>query len=699
MMSRYIWVYAMAVMAVVLGPTRTRAVPVASQPSPRGQVRSGVSGSLVKVTLADREKCQPGDVAPAVRVNTTVRVANLREEMDKYNLTAYIIPSGDEHQSEYVAKADERRKYISGFSGSSGLALVTLSAQALWTDGRYFLQAEDELDCAWIIMKEGLEGVPTVLEWLKELPMGATVGADPRLIGAQTWQSYAEELEGVGIDMLGIGTNLVDVIWEEDGRPPYVQDPVFVHEIEFAGKSWQDKVADVRGEMSAAEADVLVLTALDEVAWLLNLRGSDIPYNPVFRAYVAISTSSVDLFLPESKTTESVEEHLSVNECSEQQCVTIHDYASILDYLKDSPAEKIMVPGSYAYSGGASYAIYSAVEESARVTSTSPVLLMKARKNEVEIAGMKNAHLKDAVALCDFLRFLEKEITAGANVWTEISAATELRSFRAAQEDFVGLSFASISAYSSNGAVIHYEPTDATDRQIGTGSLFLLDSGAQYKDGTTDVTRTMHYGEPTDEQIEAYTRVLAGHVDLASVVFPEGTTDTRLDVLARRHLYEIGLDYRHGTGHGIGMFLGVHESLSPAYEPGYFDSNEPGFYKDNEYGIRLENIMVTVRKTTPYTFDKPSLGFEPVTLVPFERKLINETLLSRKQCEWLNNYHATVLQLVGDELNAQGKGESYEWLEEKTRPLCAGALGVSASSSFFLIVSALLVVLRSQFLF
>ncbi|XP_047476476.1 xaa-Pro aminopeptidase 1-like [Penaeus chinensis] len=679
MTFRYIWLYAVAVVVVIPYPTETCVVPMTSQLSPRGQERS--AESLVKVTLADREKCQPGDMVPAVRVNTTLRVANLREEMNNYNLTAYIIPSGDEHQSEYVAKADERRKYISGFSGSSGLALVTLSAQALWTDGRYFLQAEDELDCAWMLMKEGMEGVPTVLEWLKELPMGATVGADPRLIGAQTWLSYAEELEGMGIDMLGIDTNLVDLIWEEDGRPPYVQDPVFVHEMAFAGKSWQDKVADVRGEMSAAEADILVLTALDEVAWLLNLRGSDIPFNPVFRAYVAISTTST--------------------ECSEQQCVTIHDYASILDYLQDSPAQKIVVPGSYAYSGGASYAVYSAVKESARVASTSPVLLTKARKNEVEIAGMKNAHVKDAVALCDFLRFLEKEITDGANVWTEISAATELQSYRAAQQDFMGLSFASISAYGSNGAVIHYEPTDATDKALGTGSLFLLDSGGQYKDGTTDVTRTMHYGQPTDAQIEEYTRVLAGHVDLASVVFPEGTTDTRLDVLARRHLYEIGLDYRHGTGHGIGMFLGVHESLSPAYEPGYFDSNEPGFYKDDAYGIRLENIMLTVTKTTPYTFDKPSLGFEPVTLVPFEAKLINQTLLSRKQCDWLNNYHATVLQVIGDELHAQGKQETHDWLVEKTRPLCVASLGLSASSSSSkcLVVLALLVVLRNQILF
>lgn len=617
--------------------------------------------------------------------------------MNKYNLTAYIIPSGDEHQSEYVAQADERRKYISGFSGSSGLAVVTLSEQALWTDGRYFLQAEDELDCAWILMKEGMEGVPTVVEWLKELPLGATVGADPRLMGAQTWHSYAEELEGLDINMLAVETNLVDVVWEEDGRPTYVPDAVFVHEIKFAGKSWQDKVADVRGEMSAAEVDMLVLTALDEVAWLLNLRGSDIPYNPVFRAYVAVSTTSVDLFLPENKTTEAVEEHLKVNECSQEQCVTIHDYASILDFLRDSPAQKVMVPGPYSYSGGASFAVSSAVRESARVTATSPVLLMKARKNEVEIAGMKNAHVRDAVALCDFLRFLEEEITAGERTWTEISAATELESLRAAQKHYVGLSFASISAYSSNGAVIHYEPTDATDRAIGTDSLFLLDSGGQYKDGTTDVTRTMHYGEPTEEQIEAYTRVLAGHVDLASVVFPEGTADTRLDVLARRHLYEVGLDYRHGTGHGIGMFLGVHESLSPVYEPGYFESNEPGFYKDNEYGIRLENIVVAVRKNTKYTFDKPSLGFEPVTLVPFESKLINGTLLSRKQCEWLNNYHATVLQVVGEELHAQGKHETHAWLVSKTQPLCAGCLAVS--SSLLLVVSAVLAASRVQLLF
>nr|XP_027220266.1 xaa-Pro aminopeptidase 1-like [Penaeus vannamei] len=332
---------------------------------------------------------------------------------------------------------------------------------------------------------------------------------------------------------------------------------------------------------------------------------------------------------------------------------------------------------------------------------------MKARRRtRSRSQEMKNAHVRDAVALCDFLRFLEEEITAGERTWTESSAATELESLRAAQKHYVGLSFASISAYSSNGAVIHYEPTDATDRAIGTDSLFLLDSGGQYKDGTTDVTRTMHYGEPTEEQIEAYTRVLAGHVDLASVVFPEGTADTRLDVLARRHLYEVGLDYRHGTGHGIGMFLGVHESPtqiriygteSHPFYPGYFFSDEPGFYKDNEYGIRLENIVVAVRKNTKYTFDKPSLGFEPVTLVPFESKLINGTLLSRKQCEWLNNYHANSPASCRRGVARQGKHETHAWLVSKTQPLCAGCLAVS--SSLLLVVSAVLAASRVQLWF
>ncbi|ROT63461.1 hypothetical protein C7M84_018673 [Penaeus vannamei] len=614
-----------------------------------------------EVTLGERKQCGDDDQGPFTRVETAARcvagrsglglecawlaywVAMLRAEMASEDLEAYIIPTDDEHQfnesglllvytsgssiwrsgrsinsvnedlrgraSEYVADADKRRQYISGFSGSAGTAVVTMEQLALWTDGRYFLQADDELDCNWLLMKQKNPGkakskrslrhfrnvppgssatdpstapcpqVPKMMDWLKQtLIPGSRVGADPRLIGADTWKKFAEELEKAEIVMVPLERNLVDAIWPVTERPPYSQDPIYVHELQFAGKRWEDKVAEVRIEMEKEGADLLVLTALDEVAWMLNLRGNDIPYNPANRLLLAscrppflsstkevmvVGRDSVELYIPGGKITPTVDNHLRVNQCGDQECVVINEYTAILNRLRalevTNGVNKVMMGKKYSYSGGASYAIYSAVPEEKRVVATSPVLLMKARKNPTEVQGMIHSHVKDAVALCDFLAFLEREI-GDSKYWSEISAAEKLTEYRAQQKDFMGISFTTISAYGANGAVVHYHPKPETNRQISNTSLYLLDSGGQYKDGTTDVTRTMHYGEPTPYQIETYTRVLMGAIDLAMLVVPEGTGDSDVDIVARRYLYEVGLDYRHGTGHGIGHFLNVHEA-------------------------------------------------------------------------------------------------------------------------------------------
>ncbi|XP_064108547.1 uncharacterized protein LOC135216931 isoform X1 [Macrobrachium nipponense] len=645
---------------------------------------SGVSRRrfIREVTLHERSNCTSGEIQPRIRVDTSERVAALRQQMLLKGFDAYIVPSDDEHQSEYVSAHDERRKYITGFSGSAGTAVVTRERQALWTDGRYFLQADDQLDCNWLLMKQKNEGVPKMTEWITQnLVTGSKVGADPRLIGAETWKVYAEELAEADIELVALETNLIDLIWPAEERAPHSTSPLMVHELKFAGRRWEDKVADVRTEMEKHNADLLVLSALDEIAWLLNLRGDDIPFNPVFRSYVLIGKRSMDVYLPHGKITPAVDHHLKVNQCNGQECVRISDYLSVLDHLRalklKNEVKKVMLPSKFSYSGGVSFAVYSAVPEDKRIMATSPVLLMKARKNRVESQGMKNAHIKDAVALCDFLSLLEMEVKDG-KYWDEFSAAQKVEEFRSQQKDFVSTSFATISAFGSNGAVIHYHPQRETNKQIDNTSLYLLDSGGQYKDGTTDVTRTMHYGEPTPYQVETYTRVLQGAIDLASLVFPEGTGDTNIDIMARRHLYEVGLDYRHGTGHGIGMFLNVHEAPIQVriygteehkFEVGHFFSDEPGFYQDNEFGIRLETILTVVNKETPYEFDKNSLGFEPVTLVPFEENLINFTMLTSKQCQWLNNYHAHVRDIVGRELIAQGRKRGYDWLISKTERL------------------------------
>ncbi|KAK8724909.1 hypothetical protein OTU49_010972 [Cherax quadricarinatus] len=638
-----------------------------------------------EVTLSERSFCGDDidvDNSPLTRVNTTDRVAQLRIQMMKSGFDAYIIPTDDEHQSEYVAPADKRRQYISGFSGSAGTAVVTRDHQALWTDGRYFLQADLQLDCHWLLMKQKNAGVPKMVDWLRQkLVPGSKVGADPRLIGAKTWISYAEDLAKSDIELIGEETNLVDLVWPLEERPPYSEDPIFIHELQYAGKRWEEKIADVRTEMVKEGADLMVITALDEIAWLLNLRGNDIPYNPVFRSYVILGRDSVDLYIPKEKITPAVDNHLHVNQCGGQECVTINEYTAVLNRLRalkvHNSVKKVLLGAKYSYSGGASYAVYSAVPEEMRSLVTSPVLLMKARKNMVEVKGMKNAHIKDAVALCDFLAFLEYEVIDG-KYWSEISASEQLREYRSQQDDFMGNSFVTISAFGSNGAVMHYQPMQETNKQITNTSLYLLDSGGQYKDGTTDVTRTMHYGDPTPFQIEAYTRVLMGAIDLAMLIFPEGTGDTDVDIMARRHLYEVGLDYRHGTGHGIGMFLNIHEapiqvriygSEEHKFEVGHFFSDEPGFYQDNDFGIRLESILTVVPQATPYHFDKQSLGFEPVTLVPFEPNLINVSMLTSKQCHWINTYHVRVRDVIGMELMNQGRSRGYDWLLTKTEPI------------------------------
>ncbi|XP_063592156.1 xaa-Pro aminopeptidase 1-like [Penaeus indicus] len=672
------------------------------------------------VTLDDRNNCQPGDPQPPNRVDTAERVARLRQEMANNGLNAFIVPTDDDHQSEYVGESDKRRKYISGFSGSAGTAVVLMEEQALWTDGRYFLQADDQLDCNWLLMKAYMSGTPTILQWLKDsLPSGARVGADPTLTSADTWLSYANSLAADNIDLVPVTPNLVDLIWTD--RPPYPSDPAFPLELKFTGKSWEEKVLEVRDEMRSTGTDVLVASALDEVAWLLNLRGSDIPFNPVFRSYALVTMNSVELFTPAEKVSAEVEEHLHVNQCEAMMCVTIQNYDDIfprLSSFEDDPlVSKIRISSSYSFTSGASYAIYNAVPASKRDQAASPILFMKGRKNEVESQGMMNAHLKDAVALCDFLALLENEVPASkrdqaaspilfmkgrknevesqgmmnahlkdavalcdflalleneviaGTYWDELSAVAKSEEFRSQQQDYLSLSFETISASGPNAALIHYSPSPETNRQIDDQSTYLLDSGAQYKDGTTDVTRTLHFGVPTSFQIEAYTRVLMGAMDFASMVFPVGFSLGDIDILARRPLYEAGLDYRHGTSHGIGMCLFVHESANTAYEINFFGSDEPGYYEDGEFGIRLETTLKVVHKETPHDFVSPVLGFEPVALVPFEPKLINTTLLSRQQCEALNAYHATVRDVVGNELKNQERFEGYDWVIRKTEPL------------------------------
>lgn len=610
--------------------------------------------------------------------NTTGILSRLRTLMKGLPepIQAYIIPSGDAHQSEYIAPCDCRRMYVSGFTGSAGTAVVTETKAALWTDGRYFLQAERQMDSNWTLMKMGLTTTPTQAEWLaKELPVGGKVGVDPYLMSLDAWKPMCKHLKSTGRSMLPVTQNMVDLVWDDQPDPP--TSSLLILSRDYTGKNWEDKVTAIRGKMKNEKCGALVVTALDEVAYLFNLRGSDIEYNPVFFSYAVITQDSVNLFISDDKLDASVNQHLQLNGSNglAKVKVTIHDYGAIGKFvagLSDSIDGKIWI------SSKSSYALSNSIPKTRRVELPSPIAQMKAVKNAVEIQGMRRAHIKDAVTLCEYFSWLEKEIPKGHI--TEVSAADKLEEIKKDQEDYVSLSFTTISSTGEHGAVIHYKPTEETDRVLTTEELYLCDSGAQYRDGTTDVTRTIHFGTPSDFEKECFTRVLKGHINLSSVVFPNGVKGHSLDTLARTALWEAGLDYMHGTGHGVGSFLNVHEgpcgissrvSLTDvALEEGMVLSDEPGYYEDGKFGVRIENLVVVKKAKTKNNFrDKGFLTFEPLTLVPIQTKMICPSLLSEREIEWLNTYHSTIRDVIGAELKRQGKQTALDWMLKETEPL------------------------------
>jgi len=620
-------------------------------------------------TLDDRQHCRN-------QIVTSERLSELRQQMNRFGVQAYIIPSDNAHQSEMVSARDHRREFISGFSGSAGTAVVTQQEAALWTDGRYFDQADLQLDCNWIAMKEGKAEVPKITEWLREVLTGDDrVAADPTLIGAETWNKWQKELGSVPFDALP--TNLIDEIWNEsNGRPPSNKQPAFILPLKYSGMRWQDKLDTLMDELVKLDVDSMVVTALDEVAWLLNIRGSDVPNEPMLMSYLFVSSRDTVLFADPDQIPPQLHTHLNSFNCARAKCVTIRPYDQFIDELKKLTelSSRVLVPRKYSYTGGSSFAVYQAIAAPKRVMKTSPVLMMKAKKNTIEVAGMKNAHLKDAVAVCDCFSQIDEEVPNGI-YWDELKISQSLLDYRAQQKDNRGASFETIGGFGANGAIIHYTTSIDTNVVIDNSSLLLVDSGGQYLDGTTDVSRTLHFGNATDEEKVSYTRVLMGHVDLARTVIPQSVKDTRIDILARNPLFLNGLDYLHGTGHGIGSFLSVHES--PTYigiggteenkfEENYFFTDEPGYYKSGHYGIRIESVFQVV----PAVFQTQLLNrfyrFQPVTLVPFELKLILPELLNSEQIRWINDYNTRVRHEVGNELLRQNRSRAYNWLIDRT---------------------------------
>ncbi|XP_011685228.1 PREDICTED: xaa-Pro aminopeptidase 1 isoform X2 [Wasmannia auropunctata] len=640
---------------------------------------------------AERLYCPANDGnQPVDRHDSSLQLRQLRSEMIRVAavqgpaLDGYIITSDDEHQSESVDPHDMRREFLTGFSGSAGKALVTIDKAVFWTDGRYHVQANHQLDCNWILMKQGEHNVPTLTEWLMqefENRSEVRIGANPKLISAFTWEAWENELANSSVRLVAVRNDLVDLIWQV-GRPEYNSHAAYPLADKYSGKPWQEKVQSIRLEMELSSADALVVTALDEIAWLFNVRGYDLPHTPVLRAYAIVTNASLHLYAPRHKILRSVDIHLKIDSCSHANCVKWHNYTDIWYDLKTMSQvwNTVWLPSPYGYSPGASKEIYNSIPPEKLLAKASPIIDLRAEKNKVEVEGMRRSHLKDAMAMCDFLAYMEEQYKLNSEGWDEMQVARVINEIRYEQGGNKGISFPTIAAYGPHAAMPHYEPNNLTNIKIGTTSTLMLDSGGQYLDGTTDVTRTLHFGVPTDEQRNAYTRVLTGSIELASLIFPSDLTVDQLDVIARRPLWSTGYDYMHGTGHGIGHFSSVHESpIILSYfgcknsitgcsklKPGFFLSNEPGYYKEDDFGVRLENILEVIPADKLPHNGQRFLKFRDVTLVPYEPKLIDITMLTPLHRRWLNNYNKRIRKEVGTELKKNLKMKAFYWMMVKT---------------------------------
>ena len=566
---------------------------------------------------------------------------------------AFIIPSTDPHISEYVAPHWQSREWISGFTGSAGTVVVTRDKAGLWTDSRYFLQAAQQLEGTGIdLYKEMLPETPGISEFLcRELEAGNTAGIDGYVFSMLDARQLRKELANKQIKLKNMADPM-DSIWTD--RPALPQTPACIYDTQYAGRTCREKLEDIRLEMKQAGAQALLLPALDEIAWTLNLRGSDVHCNPVVVSYLLIDEEEAHYFIELQKLTPEVKAYL------EDDRVTCHAYTDLLPYLRQLKASTLLLTP-----GKTNQAVSEAVPESCRIVEgASPVALLKAIRNEQEIAGLRKAMQRDGVALVKFLKWLEEAVPGGQE--TEISVDRKLHELRAAQPLYKGESFDTIAGYGAHAAIVHYEATPETDVPLQPRGFLLLDSGAQYLDGTTDITRTIALGPLTEEEKTDYTLILKGHIDLAMAVFPEGTRGAQLDVLARMPIWQHHMNFLHGTGHGVGHFLNVHEGPQSirmnenpvALRAGMLTSNEPGVYKAGSHGIRTENLVLTV--SAGEGMFGHYLKFETVTLCPICTKGIVRELLTQEEADWLNQYHRTVYEKLSPDLD---EDERY-WLKK-----------------------------------
>lgn len=587
------------------------------------------------------------------------RLESLREVMRREHLSAFIFPSTDAHQSEYVADHWQGRTWISGFNGSAGTAVVTMKSAALWTDSRYFLAAEEQLKgTEFQLMKLKIEGTPTISEWLAQELQGenAEVGLDGMVNSYHETMGLIADLRKSGGITVRTNFDPLGLIWTD--RPAIPANPVEIQPMEFAGESVASKISRIRTALRQRHADGMLISALDDIAWTLNLRGTDVHCVPVFVSYLLISSQQVSLYVDSAKINDEVKAYLTENG------ISLYPYNKVAEGLERYSEYNILLDGDET-----SYFLWKTVKCQEIIAGKSPVPAMKAQKNDREIAGFRQAMLRDGVAMVKFLRWLKPAVEAGGQ--TEISIDRKLTSLRAEQHLFRDISFDTIAGYQAHGAIVHYEATPETDVALKPEGLILIDSGAQYQDGTTDITRTIALGPVTEEMKHVYTLVLKGHIQLELAKFPDGASGTQLDALARECMWREGYNYLHGTGHGVGSYLSVHEGphqIRMEWKPtplraGMTVTDEPGLYLSGKFGVRIENTLL-IKDYQTTEFGK-FLQMESLTICPIDLTPVNFSMLQPEEIEWLDTYHRDVFEKLSPYL----EGEDLEWLREATRPV------------------------------
>lgn len=589
-----------------------------------------------------------------------LRLARLRELMKREHLSAFIFPSTDAHQSEYVADHWRGREWISGFNGSAGTAVVTMKSAALWTDSRYFLAAEEQLEgTEYQLMRLKMEGTPTITEWLgKELQdvQSPEVGLDGMVNSYNYVKDLSYSLRKLGGITLRTNLDPLEQIWEN--RPSLPANPVEIQPLEYAGETLASKVVRIRKSLRELHADGMLVSALDDIAWTLNLRGTDVHCNPVFVSYLLIESDKVSLFVDDNKLSPEVKQYLQDNQ------VSLYNYNKVEKCLESYSEYNILLDGDET-----SYYLWKTVKCQEIVAAASPIPAMKAVKNEAEIEGYRSAMLKDGVAMVKFLKWLKPAVEAGGQ--TEISIDEKLTSLRAEQKLFRDISFDTIAGYAQHGAIVHYEATPETDVVLKPEGLFLIDSGAQYQDGTTDITRTIALGAVSEEMKHIYTLVLKAHIQLELVKFPDGASGTQLDAVGRECMWREGYNFLHGTGHGVGSYLCVHEGphqirmewMPTPLRAGMTLTDEPGLYLAGKFGVRIENtVLISDYMSTEFG---KFLQIEPLTLCPIDTTPIDVDMLLPEEIDWLNAYHHSVYEKLSPFLDEEEK----IWLENATKPI------------------------------